>query len=98
MAYELYIFPPEGAPGIAAQAILEAFGKVGITCKEEPDEHGHWLVLEGHESALDLTIKDGIATGAGFRYTTSDDPAVVEKVAGAFKSIGWLVSDDEGML
>ena len=98
MAYELYIFPPEGAPGVPAQTVVEALAKAGISCKVEPDEHGHWLVLEGHGSALDLTIKDGVATGAGFRYTTEDNPAVVEKVAGAFKSIGWLVSDDEGTL
>jgi len=98
MAYELYIFPPEGDPGIPAQAIVEAFGKSGVSCTEQPDDDGHWLVLDGFESALDLTIKDGVATGAAFRLVTSDGPAVVEKVADAFKSIGWQVSDDEGFL
>jgi hypothetical protein len=98
MAYELYIFPPEGAPGVPTHAVVKALQEAGIRCKEAPDAYGHWLVLEGHESALNLTINEGIASGAGFRYTTRDDPTVIEKVAGVFKGIGWLVGDDERML
>lgn len=60
------------------------------------DDFGHWLVLDGFESALDLTIKNGIVTGAGFRYASEDDETIVQKVADVFKSIGWLVPDDEG--
>ncbi len=98
MAYELYIFPPEGASGVPTQTVVEAFRKAGVSCIEQPDDDGHWLVLDGFESALDLTIKEGVATGAAFRLVTKDDPSVIEKVAAAFKSIGWQVSDDEGFL
>ena len=45
---------------------------------------------------MDLTIKNGIVTGAGFRYASEDDETIVQKVADVFKSIGWLVPDDEG--
>lgn len=98
MAYEFYIFPAEGAPGVPPQTVVEAFGRAGIRCIEQPDDYGHWLVLEGYESALDLTIEDGVATYAGFRYTSEDDEAVVQKITDVFKSIGWRVSDGEGML
>jgi hypothetical protein len=98
MAYELYIFPPEGAKGLEPVVIVEAFTKAGFVCSEEVDDFGHWVVLEGRESSLNLTIKDGVATGAGFRYSPEDDSSLVESVAETFKSIGWLVSDDEGML
>jgi len=72
--------------------------KTRIPCTEHPDQFGHWLVLDGYESALDLTLKDGVATGANFRFTTQDDEAIIQKVADVFRSFGWSVSDDEGVL
>lgn len=98
MAYELYICPPDGTAGLPSRRVLEAFAKMGIRCTAESDDDGHWLVLEGYESALDLTIKDGLATYAGLRLAMADDPSLVEKVAEAFKSIGWQVYDGEGLL
>lgn len=98
MGYELFIFPPEGGAGVPSEKIVEAFGKSGIRCTEQPDDYGHWLVLDGIESVLDLTIKDGFATYAGFRYAMTDDPTVAEMVTAVFKSLGWQVSDEEGFL
>jgi hypothetical protein len=99
MAYELYIYPPNGVtPNITPQSVLAVFASAGLPCTEQPDEFGHWLVLNGIESALDLTIKEGVVTGANFRYTTADDESVVQRVADVFKSVGFLVSDDEGEL
>ena len=43
-----------------------------------------------------MTIRDGVVTGAGFRFVTEDDESVVQRVADVFKSVGFLVSDDEG--
>ena len=99
MAYELYIFPPNGVtPNVPPQAVVAAFALAGLPFTEQPDEFGHWLVLGGIESALDLTIKDGVVTGANFRFTTEDDESVIQRVASVFKSVGFLVSDDEGEL
>ena len=99
MAYELYIFPEEGAsPTTTPQTVVDAFARAGLPCAAQPDEFGHWLVFEGFESALDLTVKDGLVTGAGLRYATEDDMSIAQRVADVFKSIGWLVSDDDGML
>jgi len=99
MAYELYIhLPDEAAPAVISQSVVEAFASAGLPGTEQPDKYGHWLVLEGVESALDLTIKDGLVVGAGFRFCTEDDASVIEKVTGVFKSLGFLVSDDEGDL
>ena len=42
--------------------------------------------------------KDGIVTGASFRFATEDDESVVQRVADVFKSVGFQVSDDEGEL
>ena len=99
MAYELYIYPPNDVtPTATPKSILAAFTSAGLPCTEQPDEFGHWLVLEGVESALDLTVKDGVVTGAGFRFALEDDEAVVQRIIDVFKSIGFLVSDDEGEL
>jgi len=99
MAYELYIYPPEGVPqNLTPQAVAAAFVAAGLPCIEQPDQFGHWLVLEGIESTLDLTVKDGIVTFAGFRYVTADDMSIAQRVADVFKSMGLLVSDDEGEL
>lgn len=72
--------------------------EAGLPCTEHPDQSGHWLVLDGYESSLDVTLKDGVVTGANFRFATQDDEAVIQKVADVFKSFGWSVSDDEGLL
>ena len=99
MAYELYIYPPNDAQQtVTPQAVVAAFVAAGLPCAEQPDQYGHWLVLDGIESALDLTLKDGIVTGAGFRFATEDDESVVQRVADVFKRVGFLVSDDEGEL
>ena len=99
MAYELYIYPPNNvAPTATPQSVVAAFTSAGFSCIEQPDEFGHWLVLDGVESALDLTVKDGIVTGAGFRFASEDDELVVQRVADVFKSVGFLVSDDAGEL
>ena len=99
MAYELYIYlPNEVTPTTTPQTVVAALTSAGFTCTEQPDEWGHWLVLDGVESALDLTIKDGVVTGANFRLASEDDESVVQRVADVFKSVGFLVSDDEGEL
>ncbi len=99
MAYELYIYSQEDAPKtLTTQTVITAFGAAGLPCNEQPDQFGHWLVLDGVESALDLTIKDSIVTGACFRFAPEDDEALVQQVADVFKGLGLLVSDDEGEL
>ena len=99
MAYELYIYPPEGAtPRVIPQSVVAAFASAGLPCTEHPDQSGHWLVLDGIESALDVTITDGVVSGANFRFVTEDDELVIQRVADVFKSLGFLVSDDEGEL
>ena len=99
MAYELYIYPPNGAKATATpETIVAAFASAGLPCSEQPDQFGHWLVLDGSESALNLTIKDGVVIGAGFRFASEDDESLVQKVADVFKSVGFQVSDDEGEL
>jgi hypothetical protein len=99
MAYELIIYPPNGArQTVTSQAVVAAFIAAGLPCTEQPDQYGYWLVLDGVESALDLTIKDGAVTGAGFRFVSRDDESVIQRVADVFKSFGFMVSDDEGEL
>jgi hypothetical protein len=99
MAYELYIYlPNEVKPTATPQSVVAAFASAGLPCTEQPDQFGHWLVLDGVESALDLTIKDGVVTDANFRFASEDDESVIERVAEVFKSVGFLVSDDEGEL
>jgi hypothetical protein len=47
MAYELYIYPPNGAPHtVTPQAVVAAFVATGLPCAEQPDQFGHWLVLQ----------------------------------------------------
>jgi len=99
MAYELYINLPDKAPRpITSQAVVAAFAAAELPFAEKPDSYGHWLVLDGIESTLDLTIQDGLVTGAGFRYATQDDDAIIEPIIEVFKSLGFAVGDDEGEL
>lgn len=99
MAHELYIYPPaDRPPTLMAQAVVAAFAAAGLPFTDRPDQFEHWLVLDGIESPLYLTIKDGIVTGAAFRFVPRDDESIVQRVADVFKSLGFLVADDEGEL
>ena len=99
MAYELHIYPPEGETlSVTPQSVVTAFASAGLPCTEQPDQYGHWLVFDGVESALDLTINDGLVTGAGFRFASEDDESLIQTVIDVFKGAGFLVGDDEGEL
>ncbi len=96
MAYELLIWAEEGAPKPTVRDIVSAFAMAGLHCTEQPDEFGYWLVLKDFESALDLTLTDGVPTGANFRFASEDDETIIQTVAEVFKGLGWSVSDDNG--
>lgn len=98
MGYELYIGPTGTSPGLPSSTIVKALAGFGIRCTEELDEFGCWLLLDGFESTLNLTIKDGLANFVGFRFSMQDDPSLIEKISEAFKGLSWTVSDDEGLL
>jgi len=98
MAYELYLVALEGTDGIPTSQIIGALEAVGVVATEQVDAMGHWLVLKGCESALNLMVTDGVATGGNFRFVTQDDQSLVDKVVEAFKAVGWQVFDDEGEL
>ena len=55
-------------------------------------------MLKDCESALDLMVTEGVATGGNFRFVTQDDQSLVDKVAEAFKAVGWQVFDEDGEL
>ena len=98
MAYELYLVAPEGADGTPTSQLTNALRAVGISATEKSDAFGHLLVMDGYESALDILVTDGVATGGNFRFVTQDDQFLVDKVTEAFKAVGWQVFDDDGEL
>jgi hypothetical protein len=99
MSYELRIYSPNsGGPILTPQTVVAAFNAAGLPCVEQPDKYGHWLVLEGFESALDLTLKAGFVIKANFRHVERDDPKIIPKVVAVFKGLGWYVADNEGNL
>jgi hypothetical protein len=99
MAYELYIYPPNDVtPSATPQAVTDALTAAGLPNKQQPDKMAHWLVLEGFESALAVTIQEGIVTGANFRFASDDDLSLVERIVDVFKGLGFAVSDEDGEL
>jgi hypothetical protein len=98
MGYEIYISPTDGKSSTSLDAVVNAFNAAGLSGTIQTDEFGHWLVFNGHESALNMEVKDGIVKCGGMKFSGKDDPSLLDKVVEVFHGMGWSVGDDEGEL
>lgn len=98
MGYEIYIWPKDDKKATSLDAFVNAFNAAGLSATVQPDQLGHWLVFSGHESSLNLEVKDGAVRGGGMKFYTGDDPALMDKVVDVVRSLDWVAGDDEGEL
>ncbi len=96
LGHKRYISSSDGpSTGLTPRAAVAAIGAAGVSCMLSPNQFGPWLIIDGIESAVALTLHDGFVTGAEFRFAREDDQSVVQAVANVFQSAGFRVADDE---
>ena len=73
-----------------------ALGEAGLQVTLEEGPLALRLHLRDWESLLCLYLRDGEAESGAFRHESPDNESIIQRVAAAFKSIGWEVEDDAG--
>jgi len=98
MGYEIYIWPKDDNKTTPLDVLVNAFNAAGLSTTVEPDEFGHCLVFTGHESSLNLEVKDGAVRGGGMKFVGGDDPSLLDEVVRVVQGLDWAIGDDEGEL
>jgi hypothetical protein len=98
MGYEIYIWPKDDKQTTPLDSFVDAFNTAGLSVTVQPDQFGHWLIFGGHESALNLEVKDGIVKGGGMQFSAAEDPSLLDRVVGVLRGLDWAAGDDEGEL
>jgi hypothetical protein len=98
MGYEIYIWPRDEKQSASVDSFVNAFSAAGLSATVQQDEFGHWLVFSGHDSALNLDVKDGAVKGGGMKFSAAEDPSLLDKVVDVLSGLDWAAGDDEGEL
>src|ERR1051325_10925827 len=95
MSVEICYAPTKKAANITLDALKEHFTAEGLPCTIEPEGSLSWLALDGFESAVLVSIKDGLAVFSPLHLDiSSDDPSVAESVERVFQALEWSAEED----
>src|SRR3954469_17281812 len=89
MGYEIYIWPKDDKKATPLDAFVNAFNAAGLSATVQPDQFGHWLVFNGHESSLNLEVKDGAVKGGGMKFVGGEDASLLDKVVDVLRGLDW---------
>ena len=70
-------------------ANTSALREAGYSCREEPDEYGHWVIFDGLESTLNFSVEDGAAVFATFEMSLADPDEAIEGIRRVLAEAGW---------
>jgi hypothetical protein len=89
MSIEAQFVLPEDVPRRPVGEFVGRLAKAGYPCREEPDEFGHWIVFDGLDSTLNLSVEDGAAVFVTFEISLSDPAEAIEGIGRVFAEAGW---------
>ena len=98
MPIELYYAPINEAATIPLDELLKELTAAGLPCKVEPEsEDMFWVLLDGHESTLLASVKDGHFVFATFAGSLKDDTTVMDKLDVVMLKAGYSAGDDSNL-
>jgi hypothetical protein len=69
--------------------------EAGYPCHEESDEYGLWIVFDGLESTLVVSVEDGAAVFVTFEMHHDDPVEAIEAIGRVFVEAGWETESGE---
>ena len=94
MSVEVFIYSKEAAPRRSLPELQAELAAAGVRCQIEHLDDGPWLVLEGHETDMSITVDaDGTATSA--MVQCMDSPDVLDRLFQAFERLQWAVTGED---
>jgi hypothetical protein len=98
MPIELYYAPINEAAAIPIDELLKELTAAGLPCKVEPEsEDMFWVLLDGHESTLLASVRDGLFVFATFAGSLKDDTTVIDKLDVVMLKAGYSAGDDSNL-
>jgi hypothetical protein len=89
MSIEAQFVLPGDGPRRPVGEYVRRLAEAGYPCREEPDEFGHWIVFDGLESTLNVSVEDGAAVFVTFEISLSDPAEAIEGIGRVFAGAGW---------
>lgn len=95
MSVEVFVYRDDDAPRRSLPELQTDLAAAGVRCRIEELEDGPWLVLDGHETDMSVTVdRDGTATSVMIQCM--DSATVLDPLFTAFARLGWVVvAEDE---
>jgi hypothetical protein len=94
MSVEVFVYRGDNAPRRSLPDLQRDLATAGVRCRIEELEDGPWLVLDGHETDMSITLDpDGTVTSAMVQCL--DPPAVLDPLFTAFGRLGWVVATED---
>lgn len=95
MPIELYYAPINETDTILLDELLKELTAAGLPCKVEPDsEEMFWVLLDGHESTLLATVRDGHCVFATFAYSLDDETTIMDNLNAVMLRAGCSAGDE----
>jgi predicted DNA-binding transcriptional regulator YafY len=94
MGAEAYFAILDDGPRRPVADYVQQLVSAGLPCREEPDEFGHWVVLEGRESTLNFTVEEDAAVFVTFDMSSDDPSEFLEAVERVFAEAGWWTQQE----
>lgn len=99
MPIELYYAPIDEAATIPLDELMKELTAAGLPCNVEPEsEDMFWVLLDGHESMLLASVRDGHIVFATFACSLKDDTTIMDKVDGVMLKAGYSAGDDSSLV
>jgi hypothetical protein len=94
MGIEAYFAIPDDGPRRPVGDYVRRLAEAGFPCREQPDEWGHWIVFDGLDATLNVSVEDGAAifVTLDLPYDASEAFETIERV---FAEAGWITGPDE---
>ncbi len=98
MSIELHYAPTNEAATISLDELLDELTAAGLPCKVEPEsEDMFWILLDGHESTLLASVKDGRFVFATIAYSLNDDTTVMDRLDAVMLKAGYSAGEDSDL-
>ncbi len=89
MSMEAQFVLPDDGPRRPVGDYVRRLTEAGYPCHEESDEYGLFVVFDGLESILVVSVEDGAAVFVTFEMSLSDPFEAIEGIGRVFAEAGW---------
>ena len=94
MPADVFVYRGDNTPRRSLPELQGDLAAAAVRCHIEELDDGPWLVLDGHETDMSITLDpDGTATSAMVQCL--DSPAVLDPLFTAFGRLGWVVATED---